>query len=472
MSNVVRFTLSTARNLDVPGAGFFLAGVLDVDANHLDHVARVRYLVQPYRAVEVGIVDSATPPPSLPAVPASPNPDPYPQYVTDADLANPASGPLAALRTALVPTASRVRTPGRRWAFAGDSITFGSGASPGELRFVTRTEEIAGSAYADAKVNAGVSGDTSGMLLARFGAVLAADVDGVVVTIGTNDTISTAAFIANIASMYVATVASGKTFVVCTVPPRSGSGAANTRLQAYNTALRLWAQINRVPLADTYTALADPATGFFASGFDSGDGTHPSNAGHLAMAKAVAARIRALPGTADPGMTASTLSAAGRVPNPTMQGSGSPAGWSIKLGSVSPTVSLSAPSPGDGVLAGNWVNLALGPGTSGFYHYGIDLTGTFAAGDVLLVCAKFKFSTAGIADGFSIALANNNSIFAFPLFRGGGVANPGPMMKTVTVPASPGALDIRFPVGALEGTSSAAEVNVFNLTELGLTAYA
>jgi peptidoglycan/xylan/chitin deacetylase (PgdA/CDA1 family) len=36
-------------------------------------------------------------------VPGPPAPDPYPQYVTDADLANPASGPSVALRAAFVP---------------------------------------------------------------------------------------------------------------------------------------------------------------------------------------------------------------------------------------------------------------------------------------------------------------------------------------------------------------------------------
>lgn len=100
MPNVVRFALSSARDLVVPGAGTFHAGILDVDANNLSLVSRTRYLVKPYGAVEVGIVDSATAYPSLPAVPAAPAPDPYPQYVTDADLSNPVSGPSVALRAA------------------------------------------------------------------------------------------------------------------------------------------------------------------------------------------------------------------------------------------------------------------------------------------------------------------------------------------------------------------------------------
>jgi hypothetical protein len=57
--NVVRFALSTARYLEVPGAGAFIDGILDVDANNLERVARARFLVQPYRAVEIGTSTSA-----------------------------------------------------------------------------------------------------------------------------------------------------------------------------------------------------------------------------------------------------------------------------------------------------------------------------------------------------------------------------------------------------------------------------
>jgi glycerophosphoryl diester phosphodiesterase len=82
MPNVARFTLSTARDFYLRGAGQFIDGVLDVDANDLRLVSRTRYLSKPYGAVEVGIVDSETPAPSLPAVPGPAAPDPYPQYPT------------------------------------------------------------------------------------------------------------------------------------------------------------------------------------------------------------------------------------------------------------------------------------------------------------------------------------------------------------------------------------------------------
>lgn len=87
MPNVVRFALPTAQNLYLPGVGQFIDGILDVDANRLKLVQKARYLVQPYRAVEIGTVDASTPKPTLPGpvTPAPPNTDPYPQYQTQAE---------------------------------------------------------------------------------------------------------------------------------------------------------------------------------------------------------------------------------------------------------------------------------------------------------------------------------------------------------------------------------------------------
>jgi hypothetical protein len=83
---VVRFTLPTAQDLYVKGVGWFVAGVLDVDATDLDAVSRARYLVTSYGAIEIGEVPSWTPPPDLPGAPAGPAPDPYPQYLTLEDI--------------------------------------------------------------------------------------------------------------------------------------------------------------------------------------------------------------------------------------------------------------------------------------------------------------------------------------------------------------------------------------------------
>jgi hypothetical protein len=100
---VVRFTLPTAQDLYVKGVGWFVAGVLDVDATDLDAVSRARYLVTSYGAIEIGEVPSWTPPPDLPGTPAGPAPDPYPQYLTLEDIGDAIeAGAIPELRAAFV----------------------------------------------------------------------------------------------------------------------------------------------------------------------------------------------------------------------------------------------------------------------------------------------------------------------------------------------------------------------------------
>lgn len=87
MANVVRFVLSTARDVHVPGVGQFHNGVLDIDANNMAALTRARYLLQPYQAVELGVVNSAAPPPELPPdiLDVEILPDPYPQYLDEVE---------------------------------------------------------------------------------------------------------------------------------------------------------------------------------------------------------------------------------------------------------------------------------------------------------------------------------------------------------------------------------------------------
>lgn len=89
MPNVVRFVLDSARDLYVPGVGQFVAGVHDVDADNIKAIGRARFLVQPFRAIEIGVVDSETPPPNLPPAPEDivSIPDPYAQYLLPGELA-------------------------------------------------------------------------------------------------------------------------------------------------------------------------------------------------------------------------------------------------------------------------------------------------------------------------------------------------------------------------------------------------
>jgi hypothetical protein len=173
VANVVRFTLSTARDLHVPGAGAFIDGVLDVDANDLELVSRTRFLVQPFRAVEIGIVDSATPPPTLPAVPGPPAPDPYPQYTTEDEIAISPAVQTAALLA--VEQAANVEPTGL-WDFEQTPTVDGSplgtvadsvpDAAAGVKGVIRLTGDLGGTA-ASPTVAAGVSAPTVSALVRR-----------------------------------------------------------------------------------------------------------------------------------------------------------------------------------------------------------------------------------------------------------------------------------------------------------------
>ena len=104
MANVVRFVLESQRNLDVPGAGRFVLGILDVPATNLEAVARVRYLVEPYGAKEYGTVDSASTAPTLPAAALPPAVDPLPMYALDSEVPHLAAQALQTPGTELYTT--------------------------------------------------------------------------------------------------------------------------------------------------------------------------------------------------------------------------------------------------------------------------------------------------------------------------------------------------------------------------------
>jgi hypothetical protein len=73
--------------------------------------------------------------------------------------------------------------------------------------------------------------------------------------------------------------------VVCTVSPRASSASSTIQAAtlAENAWIRFYAPTLGCEIADTYTALVDPTTGYLAAVYDSGDGTHPNQLGHLVM---------------------------------------------------------------------------------------------------------------------------------------------------------------------------------------------
>lgn len=373
----------------------------------------------------------------------------------------------------------RVVAPGaRRVGGAGDSITVGSGATSARLNYINQSAVIAGTARAFVKTNGGAAGERSDQVLARVPAILATGLDHLHIQVGTNDgsqLVPLATFQANVADIVELAKIAGVSLSIGLVPPR-GSGAAaeiHALIRAYNFWLRLWAPSRGVVVADTFTPLVDPTTGYLSAAADSGDGVHPSNAGHLAMARAVA------PAIIDRHLTApfpvTSIDPAGLIANPLMT---STAGWSARNtpASGARSIAVETPEPGDVVDAGNWLTIRLdntAGGGDATAAYGVPLTAGFAAGDVIGLWFK---TASGLASG-KVAVSNNDVVFVNAIdYAGTGIEAPGPILITFTVPASPGTLRVVVSVtapAAADRSVSVGQLNAFNLTQMGLAnAYA
>lgn len=415
-----------------------------------------------------GFVDPPTPTPGVPTV--------FPDLALQAEL----DAAVAALRATylMVPQLFGAR----RVAYLGDSFTTGTGATNATYGFATQSTRVAGTAYAQVFVNGGNAGDKSSDALARLPAILAQAPDHVHIQVGTNDasnSVSLATFSANVTQMAALCKAAGVTVSIGTVPPRGPSDPSiatiDPFIRLYNLWIRLWASRQAIAIADTYAALADPTTGYLAAAYIGADNTHPNNAGHLAMARLVgpciAARQLAL------AWPVNAVSPIGLIANPLMSGGGT--GWADQGGTGTATTSTVDPSPGDGLPAGKWLsytidNTAGGGAVNRQIAYTLDNT-KYSAGDTLVVFAYLWTTDTTTTVSAKLALTNGGTLWATVHDTVNSVGDPGPIMVSSAVPASPTTvrlgLTLSVPAGML-ATAYLGAVQVFNLTTGGLVALA
>lgn len=201
---------------------------------------------------------------------------------------------------------------------------------------------------------AGVSGNTSAQMLARFATdITAYDPDWCVFGSPTNDygadpTFATAKV--NMQAMWDAAAAADIGVILCTMLPRTGSGAIPIdSVIAYNNWTKAQAATNGWHLFDLFAAAVDPATGGFLSGYST-DGTHPIDAGSYALGAAVAAYFNAnilptLSAPRDPDLAlvnadATNLVASNACLTADSNSDGIPDGWTVALGGSTTTPSL------------------------------------------------------------------------------------------------------------------------------------
>jgi lysophospholipase L1-like esterase len=157
--------------------------------------------------------------------------------------------------------------------FYGDSLT----------SFWDLSKSFPGSPY----INRGVFGATAVMLASDFDtAVSPAHPGSVMILAGTNDVLqadNAAHIFSVLTAMYSQSRSEGIRFVICTLPPmRSTEAFHNPVIVDLNNQLRAYAAANRIPLADYYSALVDPADGELQPAF-AADTVHLSDAGYATI---------------------------------------------------------------------------------------------------------------------------------------------------------------------------------------------
>lgn len=172
----------------------------------------------------------------------------------------------------------------------GDSVAVLSGASDtnwGIQSFMTQLhlQTFGGAIW---NHNAGVGGNTSTALLARYDTdVIAKSPSVAIIEIGTNDmaTIAQDVTLANIARMVTKNRQNGVRSLVLAIPPRD---AYASQVVTRNRALRSLCRDMGVEYIDIHSALAQ-ADGTYKTAYSAGDGIHPNVAGATLIAAIIKA---------------------------------------------------------------------------------------------------------------------------------------------------------------------------------------
>ena len=220
-------------------------------------------------------------------VQATPTPTPTASPVPSTQSQLPSTSGSIAPSTSAKPTP--VPATVYRFVSLGDSLTAWPTASPWPDRLSIK----------DARLtlvhNAGVPGDTTAQMLARFKRdVVAHNPQVLFVLGGTNDmgkSISQATSIANLRAIIVAAQAKKMRVFLITVPPQSSPSAAPV-INSFNAALLRLANSYRVVLIDIHAPLST-STGVYQTKFTS-DGLHFNSLGAQTVANAIYSRIHRL----------------------------------------------------------------------------------------------------------------------------------------------------------------------------------
>ena len=333
-------------------------------------------------------------------------------------------------------TASAVPT-GDIWAACGDSITNGSSAVNFRYSWFPKLVNAFGGLIRNDSLECGVSGTTSAYAAnTTVPAAIAAGAKKFILAVGMNDSadgnaISSADYMANIASCYRQIAAIGGLLFVVTPTPRGSGAAAQGRLRGYRKALIANREKYGYYLIDGFAALLDTATGYLAASFDSGDGVHPNDAGHEKLFQVVAQEVNRVYSAIS--SRSFGIVVAGDADSAIVNGTfPNASNWYEQPGGSGATATQSLVADTSGRLTnGQWLQRVVTGASS--RTLATSMSATFADGDVLLLAAKIQIEdtsgnwetnvVAGTA-GIGFQILNNSAVPKHQrLIRDAGVKN-------------------------------------------------
>lgn len=333
----------------------------------------------------------------FPAVPAPGGPGPDPganggALATDVELD-------AALAT-LPGTYEPFR--GSSFVAMGDSITAGGSSTLHNIHADVWPTHLALATGLRLVKNAGIGGNNTTQMLARFDTdVLAWPSDFVFIMAGTNDALDgnnlPTVTAANISGMVQKTRAAGRIPVLLTIPPAGlpaspASATVLLKISTVNTWIRRYARDRRVDLIDVHQAVTDPATGAWSAADMSIDSTHPTTKASRIIGQYAAQQFGQRYAVSPPPLLVSNSDPLNLVPNGCFL---SMSGWVVYGGTGGSFTDTTPSDPGN--VVGNWLQtVRTAPGDLRVHAEKTILpsASTWAVGDIIETA--FRVSTAGL----------------------------------------------------------------------------
>jgi lysophospholipase L1-like esterase len=161
--------------------------------------------------------------------------------------------------------------------------------------------------------NAGVGGNTTAQMLARYDTDVTAYGPAVVGIFGGRNDADAATAIAGLTALFAKTFSIGAQPVAYTIPPQDSE--VNGKTNAVNAWLSHYCDQHGIPLVDLYSTVVDPATGHWQTGLTA-DGTHASPAGDAKWASAALPVLTSVVPQWTPYLAATQVDPANLMPTP------------------------------------------------------------------------------------------------------------------------------------------------------------